>query len=137
MLSYCLNGLHTMNPNHYAQIGNLTFQYFTFFLNLRYQWYLGTRVQHTKTIWTQLDLRICENEGLNRFKINEKDRKSRRKFIQNTSNLLIIIHFGEILDNLQVLVSLELNLIKANRFFLQKDGVNRIVLWYKIGTQPD
>ncbi len=94
-----------------------------------------------KFFWTQSDIRFCENEGSIRFKINEKgghlDRKSRRKFIQNTSNLLIIIHFGEILDHLYVLVSLELNLIKANRFFLQKDGVNRIVLRYKIGTQPD
>ncbi len=37
--------------------------------------------------WNQSDLRFCDNEGSNRFKINEKggqlDRKYRRKFIQN------------------------------------------------------
>ncbi len=44
-------------------------------------------VQHPKQTWTQSDIRFCENEGSNRFKINEKgghlDRKSRRTFIQN------------------------------------------------------
>ncbi len=47
----------------------------------------GAWVQHAKTTWTQSDIRFCENEGSNRFKINEKgghlDRKYRRKFIQN------------------------------------------------------
>ncbi len=47
----------------------------------------GTWVQHAKKTWTQSDIRFCENEGSNRFKINEKgghlDRKYRRKFIQN------------------------------------------------------
>ncbi len=32
---------------------------------------------------------------------------------------------------------MELNVIETNRFFLQKEGVNRIVLRYKIGTQSD
>ncbi len=31
-------------------------------------------------------------------------------------------------------VSLELNVIETNRFFLQKEGVNRIELRYKIRT---
>ncbi len=48
-----------------------------------------------------------------------------------------IIHFGEKLDHLYVLVSLELNVIETNRFFLQKEGVNWIVLRYKIGTHSD
>ncbi len=43
--------------------------------------------QHVKIIWTQSDLRFCENEGLKLSKINEKggqlDRKSRSKLIQN------------------------------------------------------
>ncbi len=47
----------------------------------------GSWVQHAKKTWTQSDIRFCENEGSNRFKINEKrghlDRKYRRKFIQN------------------------------------------------------
>ncbi len=47
--------------------------------------YLGSARKKT---WTQSDIRFCENEGSNRFKINEKgghlDRKYRRKFIQNT-----------------------------------------------------
>ncbi len=30
----------------------------------------GTWVQHAKQTWTQSDIRICENEGSNRFKIN-------------------------------------------------------------------
>ncbi len=34
-------------------------------------------------------------------------------------------------------MSLELNVIETNWFFLQKEGVNRIVLRYKIGTQSD
>ncbi len=38
-------------------------------------------------VWTQLDLRFCENEVSKRFKINEKgaqlDRKLRKKFLQN------------------------------------------------------
>ncbi len=32
----------------------------------------GTCVQHAKKNWTQSDIRFCENEGSNRFKINEK-----------------------------------------------------------------
>ncbi len=40
------------------------------------------------------------------------------------------IHFGEKVDQLYVLVSLELNVIETNRFFLQKEGVNEIVLRY-------
>ncbi len=60
------------------------------------QWVLhqifGTMVQHAKKTWTQSDKRFCENEGSNRFKINEKgghfDRKYRRKFIQNAQNML-------------------------------------------------
>ncbi len=47
----------------------------------------GTWVQYAKKTWTQSDIRFCENEGSNRFKINEKwghlDRKYRRKLIQN------------------------------------------------------
>ncbi len=47
----------------------------------------GTWVQHPKQTWTQSDIRFCENEGSNRFKINEKgghlDRKYSRTFIQN------------------------------------------------------
>ncbi len=31
-----------------------------------------SRVQHAKTNWPQSDLRFCKNEGLKRFKINEK-----------------------------------------------------------------
>ncbi len=46
--------------------------------------YLGSARKKT---WTQSDIRFCENEGSNRFKINEKgghfDRKYKRKFIQN------------------------------------------------------
>ncbi len=33
---------------------------------------VDTWVQHAKKNYTQSDLRICENEGSNRFKINEK-----------------------------------------------------------------
>ncbi len=47
----------------------------------------GTWVQHAKKTWTQSDIRFCENEVSNRFKINEKgghlDRKYTRKIIQN------------------------------------------------------
>ncbi len=32
----------------------------------------GSWVQHAEKTWTQLDIRFCENEGSNRFKINEK-----------------------------------------------------------------
>ncbi len=32
----------------------------------------GTQVQHAKTNWTQSDLRFCENDGSNIYKINEK-----------------------------------------------------------------
>ncbi len=43
-------------------------------------------------IWTQSEVTFCENEGSNRFKINEKgdqlDRKTRRKLIQNAYNML-------------------------------------------------
>ncbi len=54
-------------------------------LHILYQIF-GMWVQHTKKTGTQSDIRFCENEGSNRFKINEKgghlDRKYRRKFIQ-------------------------------------------------------
>ncbi len=58
--------------------------------------------------------------------------KIKGKFIQNALNLLI--HFGEKLDQLYVLVSRELNVIETNRFFLQKEGVHRIVVRYKQGA---
>ncbi len=48
-----------------------------------------------------------------------------------------MIHVDEKLDQIYVIVTLELNVIETNRFFLQKEGVNRIVLRDKIGTQSD
>ncbi len=43
-------------------------------------------VQHAKKTWTQSDIRFCENDWSNRFKISEKgghlDRKYRRKFLK-------------------------------------------------------
>ncbi len=41
------------------------------------------------------------------------------------------------LDQLYVKVSLELNVIDTNRFFLQKEGVNQIWLHHTIGTKSD
>ncbi len=40
----------------------------------------GTWVQHAKKNWTQSDIRFCENEGSNRFKINEKCGHLDRKY---------------------------------------------------------
>ncbi len=37
----------------------------------------------------------------------------------------------------KVQVSLELNVIETNQFFLQKEGVNQIMLRHKIRTQVD
>ncbi len=39
----------------------------------------------------------------------------------------LIIHFGETLDQLYIQVPLELNEIERNRYFWQKERVNRIV----------
>ncbi len=47
------------------------------------------------------------------------------------------MHLGENLDQLYVQVSLKLNVIETNQFFLQKDGVNQIMMCHKIGTQFD
>ncbi len=44
---------------------------------------VGRKVQHAEKYLTQSDLRFCENQGSNRFKINEKggipDRKAKQK----------------------------------------------------------
>ncbi len=42
-----------------------------------------------------------------------------------------MIYFGTKLDQFLVLVSLEVNVIETNRFFLQKEGVNQIELGIK------
>ncbi len=103
-------------------------------------------LQQAKLYWTlllslspgggQSDLRFCENEGSNRFKINEKwgqlDRKSRRNFIQMLYNLLKNTFWWNIRPNLGPSISGT----KCDRekliFFLQNEGVNLIVLRYKI-----
>ncbi len=54
----------------------------------------GTRVQHANFFGTQSDLSYCENEGSNRFKINEKeghlDRKSRRKDLNSVKSYILV-----------------------------------------------
>ncbi len=45
-----------------------------------------------------------------------------------------MIHFGETFYQLEVQVSLELQMIGTNQYFLQKEGVNQIVMRYKIGS---
>ncbi len=97
-------------------------------------------VQHVKINWTQLDLMLCENERLKRSKINENggqlDWKSRKKFIQNASNLSTNTFWWKIRPTLGPSIS-GTKCDRDNRFFLQKEGVNLIVLGYKIGTPSD
>ncbi len=78
----------------------------------------GSGDQHTKNNWIQSNLRFCEDEGSKCFRIIEKGVKLDRK---------LIIHFGETLDQLYIQVPLELNEIERNRYFWQKERVNRIV----------
>ncbi len=103
--------------------------------------YFGSWVQHADKIWTQSDLRFCENEGSKRYKINEKGRqldwKSRRKLIQNVSNLLTSTFWWKNSSTLGPSISGTKYDRNKLIFFCRKRGVNRIVLRYKVGTQSD
>ncbi len=99
----------------------------------------GTWVQHTNKIWTQLDQRFCENEVSKRFKIKEKEGQLNRKLRENLDKMLKIckiIHFGEKLHQLYVLVSLELNVIRDEPIsFSRKRG--SIALFWGIKLEPN
>ncbi len=92
------------------------------------------KFRHAIKKWTQLDLKFCKNEGSIRSETNEKGGQLDRKFIQNGKHWCKILFK---LDQLYVHVSLELNAIDTNWFFLHKEGVNWIWFHYAIGTNSD
>ncbi len=96
-------------------------------------------VQHTMKKWTQQDLRFYNNEGPkgsnNKEKEGQQDRISRRKLVQIASKVsnVEMTGFCDKIDQLWAILSLEINAIETDRFFLQKQGVNKIKLGRKKG----
>ncbi len=88
-------------------------------------------VQHTMKKWTQQDLRFCKNEGSKRSNNSEKVVNKIENQGEHWYKLLPkcqMTDFCEKVNQFSVKLSLELNVIETNRFFLQKERVNKIKL---------
>ncbi len=84
--------------------------------------------------WTQLDLRFCKNKGSKRSKNNEKGDNQITILKENEYQILQngqMADFGEMLDQLQFKLSMELYVLETTHF-LQKKWANKIELMYKI-----